>query len=259
MTPPHVDRYRQIIAHLATQALTDPQVTPSADSPLALARPVALAIVRDTPDPAATDRLVHHLRHESTTVRDGHGHTRPDYLALLLRLLAHQRPGSLPADLLDNIDTSVISTRLFAASLATHPTDDLLLGVADTPADRPAPLHPFVDGDELIDVWWFRELAAIHALAHLAAGPRPDLLARLRSAVLYHLHHTQPDHTTAQPWGVAAFAFFPDALPFADQQLHDAQANWTATGPAATLLPGLILADAAHTLAQLAKLQPTSP
>ncbi|MEM1209332.1 MAG: hypothetical protein AAGI54_08700 [Planctomycetota bacterium] len=249
MNAPHLPRYQRLIAHLAGQALdlAEPHADPAEPGSLAIALLAARRLLNpDVPGKARAP--------SAEPLRDSHGHTRPAYRWLAAHLA--RQAGATPAlDTLDTPHDDAIEVRCLAAACIDAPAADLIPELEDH-ATAPTPLHPYVDGDELIDVWWYRELAAIHGLANLVAHAAPHKQDRLRSAVLYHLDNTQPDHTTAQPWGVAAFAFFPEAIPFADQQLHDAQANWTASGPAAALLPGLILADAAHTLARLTQRDP---
>ena len=121
--------------------------------------------------------------------------------------------------------------------------------------------------DETIDAWTYRELVGIHGLLHAAIdGPTdapgasrdgvraPDaaLLARLASACDYHQQHTQPDYTTYQPWGIAAFAMRSETAWFAEQQLHDTTTQMHVEGGGAGLVPGLLLADAAWQLERLA-------
>ncbi|MEM9252598.1 MAG: hypothetical protein AAGB29_09650 [Planctomycetota bacterium] len=272
MNAPHLSRYQRLIAHLAGQALdlAEPHVDPAEPGSLAIGLPAARAMLAASDEQAvamgetASDawRALADSRGE---LRDALGHTRPTYYALVLAMTwATWAPANHKSvdvetmeraeqtlDARDEIELRLLSTR--ATGDAGQVTDAMIAGADD------GAMHPYVDGQELIDVWWYRELVAIHALGALALSSQPDrrLLTRLQRAVMYHLENTQPDHTTAQPWGVAAFAFFPEAIPFADQQLHDAQANWTTAGPASALLPGLILADAAHTLARVTQLDPT--
>ncbi|MEO0586234.1 MAG: hypothetical protein AAF078_01215 [Planctomycetota bacterium] len=260
MSPPHLDRYRAMITHLAGYALdlAEPHVDPSDHGSLAIGLPIARALLKpEAVDPAQLDAAWAGLAGSAGTLRDLHGHTRPAYAALVTAMArdasaaADHQPDDAalsaacaPVNASEGFDLDLFKPRL--ADNAAKLSDAAIEGAPD------GSMHPFVDGQELIDVWWYRELVAIHALGAIALRQPPEarMRDRLERAVMHHVVNTQPDHTTAQPWGVAAFAFFPDAIPFADQQLHDAQANWTASGPAAALLPGIILADAAFTLAQ---------
>jgi len=119
-----------------------------------------------------------------------------------------------------------------------------------TPADGSVGnLHP-LDAETCLDAFVFDELCALHAgfLAALAApepaGPTYPLgsrLQRMRRVALYHVANTQPDNTTNQPWGLAAFAYWPETRDFAVQQLHDTR-TWLAAhpGPAPGLIAGLL-------------------
>ncbi|MEM6331747.1 MAG: hypothetical protein AAF823_00190 [Planctomycetota bacterium] len=267
MNASHLDRYHAMIAHLAGHAidLAEPHVDPSQTGSLAIGLPVARALLNPAAaDPAKLDAAWDQLAASAGTLRDAHGHTRPAYAALVTAMAcdaskatAHQpNEEAMQAAVASVMASDGFDLDLFKPRLAHHTaalTDTAIEGAPD------GSMHPFVDGQELIDVWWYRELVAIHALGVLALRPPAEsrLRDRLEQAVMHHVMNTQPDHTTAQPWGVAAFAYFPDAIPFADQQLHDAQANWTASGPASALLPGIILADAAFTLAKA--IQPLAP
>jgi hypothetical protein len=194
--------------------------------------------------------------------RDSAGHTRAVYGLLVehlfqcaLRLLgcaqvmpppqrAHDRRDD------DDADVSVVLWRALVNADDIHATvgpevDRVLVG-----PQAIGPLHAFAESQMLIDVWWYRELVGLHALHGLALRmDRDDWRTRVRAATAYHLEHTQPDHTTAQPWALAAFASEPTTAIFAEQQLHDARSYWTqAREPGAALLPGLLLAHAAALL-----------
>lgn len=64
-----------------------------------------------------------------------------------------------------------------------------------------------------IEVWTEGELCGLHALARLGRL-RPDLAGaiarRLRSAIGWHLEHTQPDNATHRPWAVHLFLGHPE-------------------------------------------------
>ena len=66
---------------------------------------------------------------------------------------------------------------------------------------------------------WYHELILLHAVASYAArsGDSSATRAAQRSAE-FHLNETQPDHATAQPWGLPAFVRYTPML--ADQVLH---------------------------------------
>jgi hypothetical protein len=103
--------------------------------------------------------------------------------------------------------------------------------------------------DEPFDEWTYRELAGLHALDRLAAvADREDWQQRVSEVTEYHQFHTQPDYTTYQPWALAAFAARMETSMFAEQQLHDVTVHLQTGGPAAALVPALLLADAAASL-----------
>jgi hypothetical protein len=112
---------------------------------------------------------------------------------------------------------------------------------------RPGPegaLHPCGEEDSL-DAWTYRELTGLHALANLAIARRNQAWARrVQEVATYHLHNTQPDNTTTEPWALPAFLWSPSTRSFAEQQLHDAQTQ--KMGPVGAML----LADAANTLSE---------
>ncbi|MGB0767175.1 MAG: hypothetical protein ACPGYV_05655 [Phycisphaeraceae bacterium] len=187
---------------------------------------------------------------------DGFGHHRPSYGLLAVHLMG------TAARLIDDRDTLELVAQAAAASLNTHSTtdDDPRLGVwrrliarqhglqeaepVPLASDDPAPLVS-LGLDDLIDSWTYRELVGLHGL-HLCAILEGDaaLHRRARAAAEYHLGHTQPDYTTYQPWGLAAFASDASTTVFAEQQLHDVATHLSIEGPGGAVLPALLLADA---------------
>ncbi len=105
--------------------------------------------------------------------------------------------------------------------------------------------------EESLDAWTYRELCGLHALANLAATRKNQAWAqRVEQIALYHLEHTQPDHTTTQPWALFAFLWSPKTRTFAQQQLHDTTAHAAAnSGVGVGAVAGMLLADAAATIA----------
>lgn len=105
--------------------------------------------------------------------------------------------------------------------------------------------------DDALDEWTYQELAALHAMANLAVHTGDaQVWRRVEAAAEFHLGHTQPDYTTYEPWGIFAFVRQPLTIVFADQQLHDLQTNVQLSGPRSGLVPGLLLADAAHAMSR---------
>jgi hypothetical protein len=66
---------------------------------------------------------------------------------------------------------------------------------------------------------WYEELITLHALASYAARVQdPSMDNAVARNAEFHLNETQPDHATAEPWGLLAFIRY--APPLADQVLH---------------------------------------
>lgn len=83
--------------------------------------------------------------------------------------------------------------------------------------------------ETLLDTFVYDELTALHAAYRSAVALRDaEKLAQCRRLVEYHVQNTQPDHTTAEPWALAAFAALDETHTFAEQQLHDATTAATA-------------------------------
>jgi hypothetical protein len=196
-------------------------------------------------------------------VTDGFGHHRPVYALLAIHLLgtAAKLMGDLEtlaqvkqaATLLlnrksigsDALDPRLAAwRRLIARQHGLEEAEDLPLA-----CDEPAPLVSLGLND-LIDSWTYYELVGLHGL-HLSSLIEQDkaLADRVRWAAEYHLGHTQPDYTTYQPWGLAAFASNPQTTVFAEQQLHDVATHLSIEGPGGAVMPALLLADAAATMA----------
>ena len=98
---------------------------------------------------------------------------------------------------------------------------------------------------------WYDELILLHAVSSFAghSGDQAAKNAVARSAA-YHLHETQPDHASAQPWGLLAFILH--ARPLADQVLHAAAMQYPNGVTGVSLL---LLTDVLYGLRQL---QPTT-
>lgn len=235
---------------------------------LAGALPAARVLIDQAADedraalPVAAQSLAETLADPTGKVTDGFGHTRPSYALIAIHLI-----GSA-AKLIDD-HQSLTQTRQAATTLRhiqPEPADaDSRLAVwrrliarqyglddAETLpslSDSPAPLIPLGLND-LIDSWTYYELVGLHGLHLCSLLEHNDKFAQhVRLAAEYHLGHTQPDYTTYQPWGLAAFASNPQTAVFAEQQLHDVATHLSIEGPGGAVMPALLLADAAATMA----------
>ena len=203
--------------------------------------------------------LVETLAGSTGKVTDGFGHTRPSYALFAIHLLGTAARITGEADTLGLVkqaattllnhkpDTGDVSDprlaawrRLIAWQHGLSEAEELPL-----PSIEPAPLLPLGLND-LIDSWTYYELVGLHGLHLCSLLESDDALAqRTRSAAEYHLGHTQPDYTTYQPWGLAAFASNPMTAVFAEQQLHDVATHLSIEGPGGAVMPALLLADSA--------------
>jgi hypothetical protein len=93
---------------------------------------------------------------------------------------------------------------------------------------------------------WYHELVILHAAASYAVQSEDrTLAAAVARNTLYHLNETQPDHATAQPWGLFAFIWNPATRPLADQMLHTVSVQHPQTRDGVSLM---LLADALYCL-----------
>jgi hypothetical protein len=100
--------------------------------------------------------------------------------------------------------------------------------------------------DDSPDMFWFDELALLHALASAAIETADaSLLAAAKRSAAYHFVETQPDHATTQPWAIHAFLLDPAHASLPDLMLH-AMRMHAPDGPSEVSL--LLLADALHSL-----------
>jgi hypothetical protein len=98
-----------------------------------------------------------------------------------------------------------------------------------TPSDNP-------------ETHWYHELVLLHAAASYAVQTESRHVAgAVQRNTQFHLAETQPDHATAQPWGLFAFIWNPDTRSLADQLLHNATFGHAA---GAEGLRAILLADA---------------
>jgi hypothetical protein len=102
----------------------------------------------------------------------------------------------------------------------------------------------FATASDNPDTHGYHELVLLHAAASYAvqAEDRHVAAAVARNAD-FHLRHTQPDHSTTQPWAVFAMIWNPPTRPLAEQILH---AHSVHGSGATDGLPLMLLADALY-------------
>ncbi|MEA2734470.1 MAG: hypothetical protein QOE14_921 [Humisphaera sp.] len=92
---------------------------------------------------------------------------------------------------------------------------------------------------------WYHELAILHAAASYAVQAEDRTIARaVARGTAFVLAEIEPDHATAQPWGLFAFIWNPAARPLADQLLHAVEMRRGAVDGVSLIL----LADALYCL-----------
>ena len=81
------------------------------------------------------------------------------------------------------------------------------------------------------EVAWYHELAMLHAAASYAVQAEDrTVAAAVARATDFHQRETQPDHASAQPWGLFAFVWNPRTRPLAEEMLHTATVQGAAAG-----------------------------
>ena len=252
------DRHLEIVRRLARKALamaTDGAVhRPRAgDQRVSLIEwvPLARAIVEGggptAPPPGLAALELDPVRRLRLT--DGSGHHRAVYAPLAMevgRLACGGVLDPVSAALIDAASadaTGAADAAGFAAYRAALRHEPLVFEPTAAGSLQPP------DADAAPDTWVFNELVMLHALH---AAPETDP-ARVTAAAVYHAGHTQPDYTTYQPWALSAFLDVPDAVGFAEQQLHDVSTHLAVEGAAGALVSGLLLAVAVGRCGEVAK------
>jgi len=91
---------------------------------------------------------------------------------------------------------------------------------------------------------WYHELVLLHAAASYAVQAEDRTVASaVARAAEFHLNQTQPDHATAQPWGLFPFIWDPSTRTLADQLLHAVTSQSEPSGVSV-----ILLADALYCL-----------
>jgi hypothetical protein len=96
------------------------------------------------------------------------------------------------------------------------------------------------------EVAWYHELALLHAAGSYAVQAEDrTVAAAVARATEFHQRETQPDHASAQPWGLFTFIWNPQTRPLADQMLHAATVQRAGGDDGVALI---LLADALYCL-----------
>lgn len=172
---------------------------------------------------------------------DGRGQHRAVY-GLLMRAMLARAGAFVPATVEVAPDASVeVQAMTLYASSAAGPAPAPM--AVDFTATEDHPLHE-QSLDDAPDTWTYRELVAIHGTMGVVSLGATGLWPAVAAAARHQQRVTQPDYTTYQPWGLAAFLSEPSTRPFAEQQLHDVQTHLAVEGGGGSLVAGLLLADA---------------
>lgn len=169
-------------------------------------------------------------------VVDAARQARPHYPALLV--YAWRRARELWPDLIPAV-TDEWRTRLqTTGDVVASAWSNLARGTEVTAVELPSGGNP--------ETRWYEELVLLDALArHAYLTGDTNALAAIDRAALYHMNETQPDHATAEPWGLLAFIHNRDTHSVADQMLHTVQVHQPA-GPRG--VTRILLADTLHCL-----------
>lgn len=285
ISDPHFIRYRTMVSQLAASGLATPgdESDLSGAADLSIVLPAAKLLLQDDPSQHEGLALAMQWLAAHDSMADPAGHVRDIYhpFAMHLCLAAfHRRYETISPSRWSQCEQAISEMMIHlrwieqyadaAPALADVPvvlwsalamaeqatlmsrdidlemTDSAVAAIVASPG-REDCLHEMTNDDSL-DTWTYRELVGLHALARLALHRRNNGWAkRVEQVANFHLENTQPDNATNQPWGVFAFLWSSKTRGFAEQQLHDAT---THGGGKLLLLPAMLLADAADTLAE---------
>ena len=261
MQADHLSRYVRLMSSLAREGLDAADAAPTrADAPGYPAR-LGIPAARILLEPGvhhgdAMEALGSALSSDEARYNDTLGFSRPVYHPLLFHLWL-QYTGD-PGKSVRHPEANPRHSPHLALWWALCDYESGLKNAAREAADavtgnpgEDGALHPRGLDDQL-DAWTWRELSGLHALVWLAQLDQNEAWwERIHEIAEHHQRATQPDYTTYQPWGIAAFVLTPGTRMFADQQLHDARTNLHLEGGGAGLLPGLLLADAVALLRRI--------
>jgi len=186
---------------------------------------------------------------ESPTI-DSFGHTRAVYnpLKIYSSLLTGNAGTALRQTIttLDNSIWSMLAIHLAGKIFHEPAWIDRAAAAFDRLIDQQQITGEFLAANQTMnpESRWYEELTTLHAVAsYTVRVPTPKRISAVKRNAEYHLEQTQPDHATAEPWGL--FAFIQHAPPLADQVLHAMQMQYP-QGPAG--VPLLLLRDTLYGL-----------
>jgi hypothetical protein len=167
----------------------------------------------------------------------------------------HQQPGPHGFPLFMPAGRGASATEAAWTALALHVAGKVYIRDAwtDLAADtfgklvarqQPSGTFLLASGSDNPETHWYHELVILHAAASYAVLAEDRTVASaVARAAEFHMNETQPDHATAQPWGLFAFIWNPATRTLADQLLH-ATSTQTEGGGVSLML----LADALYCL-----------
>ena len=113
-------------------------------------------------------------------------------------------------------------------------------------AQQPGGAFLLAQASDNPETHWYHELVILHAAASYAVQAEDRAVASaVKRATDFHLNETQPDHASAQPFGVFAFVWTEGTRGLADQVLHSVQVQQP---EGVEGLPGVLLADSLYCL-----------
>jgi len=142
--------------------------------------------------------------------------------ATLARVGGDSIPASAGAQAAESAWTALalhVAGRLFIRDAWTDLASDMFGRLARV--QRPAGTFLEASGSDNPEVAWYHELQILNAAASYAVQAEDrTVAAAVQRATAFHVAETQPDHASAQPWGLFAFIWNAEARSLADQVLH---------------------------------------
>ncbi len=244
-------QYRKLI-ETAVAASSDFEPLVEGSKLLQVERGLVLPLVMSARDGRqCVDRLLQQpgeIARSELVVVDACGHHREVYRPLLIYcwLVAFERTGNARwgeplkqwCDLLHQSRTDIAKTAANGSAVTEYIWASLanvveggLFGDHDRAARGASSIRDLCNSQQLSGAFliadlhdnpethWYHELILLHAVASFAARTDDSSANEsARRAAEFHLVETQPDHATAQPWGLPAFLRYAPLL--ADQVLH---------------------------------------